>query len=97
MKLELIVKDLIGMKYGWWTKDSIIGDNEPMWIGIEPLPIKNIDKNKTICCTGLINIIRRELKLEVAGIKTNSDYPGSTFEWYNYFKTKNVLKIFDIN
>jgi len=96
------LKLLVGIKYVFYNeKENELPsrdiDNGPFWIGDKELP--NIDeiKEQGMCCVGLINLLRRYLKLSIpSGINENIVI-GGTDAWYHYLKTNNRLEPIDYN
>jgi hypothetical protein len=87
------IKQFIGNKYKWWCGEDLTTVEEPFYSINGEIP--NIENIKCISCTGVINLMRRYLHLDIPGYKENEMFPGSTHAWYNYLK--NNLCPFDIN
>lgn len=85
-----------GMKYTEYNvQNPTMSENEPFWVSNLPPPVdfEYIYKRGSTC-VGLINILRRHLKLEIPGIITNEpkdEFPGGTASWFNYLSKKNRL------
>ena len=65
-----------------------------------PLPKLNELKKEGINCSGLVNLARRKIGLEIAGnIKGRRKYNfiGNTQAWFKYLKDNNRLEKIDIN
>jgi hypothetical protein len=89
------LKKYEGMKYTKYNFQSLImGENEPFWVSNTELPDFYYIYEKGSTCIGLINIIRRHLKLPIPGLKEKYQYPGGTGSWFKYLNDKNrLLKI----
>ena len=92
----IYLKKMIGIKYKWWREGDIINHNPPFYSENNIPPSIDYIKKNGICCTGLINLVRRYINLEVPGVKENN-FPGSTGTWFKYLNTKNILIPLDIN
>ena len=90
--IELLLQ--IKPKYVWWNNTM---ENCGPQSYTESNDIVNFDiiKKTGINCVGLINIIRRCLKLHIPGFET-SNYAGGTYEWFKYLKKNKKLKKFNI-
>jgi len=95
-------KSMEGFSYACW-KPSMgfpYEDGPPFWKVNEKVPdIKEI-KKYGLCCTGLANLVRRYLKLQVPGSvdlnnKKKSKYTGTTGEWFYYLKKNKRLEKID--
>jgi hypothetical protein len=94
---------LIGIPYKWHRDgDPIMADNQ-FWASNEhapdPLEIHRSD-NKTIVCTGLINLMRRFAGLKIPGLEGEVGtlglrFPGTTGIWFEYLKARNRLEEFE--
>ncbi len=97
-------KTMIGVPYRWWIKgDDLEGDDKFWAENGPPVSRKEIDKeNKSIVCTGLINLMRRFVGLSVPGADgkldfvTGNRFPGGTATWFRYLKRKKRLQELDI-
>lgn len=89
------LKKFEGMKYTKYDfVNPNINENEPFWVSNSPLPEFSYIYEKGSTCVGLINILRRHLKLEIPGIITNEkkhEFPGGTSAWFYYLNKKNRL------
>lgn len=83
------------MKYTIYNFESpVMNENEPFWVSNKELPDFKYIYEKGSTCVGLINIVRRHLKLKIPGLEENYEYPGGTGSWFKYLNTKNrLLKI----
>jgi hypothetical protein len=87
-------KTLINVKYKWWKgEDSTI--DEPFWAENDFVP--SLNKIKSVNCTGLINLMRRYVGLEVPGVKEKYQYAGGTWIWYKYLNKNKRIRFFDIS
>lgn len=74
-------------------------DVEPFWNVNQNIPNINIIKEKGLVCVGLINLVRRFMKLEIPGNITGKEklyWPGGTDAWFNYLKNENRLEEINI-
>ena len=92
-------KKLENFKYACW-KPSIgfpTIDGPPFWSVNEKVPDLKTIKDNGLCCTGLANLIRRYLGLQIPGHitlnnqKKRSKYTGTTGEWFIYLKKNKNL------
>ena len=83
-------ESLIGVKYTLWKGGPLSKEPYPFYIN----EIPNIEyiKQNGINCAGFINLLRLKSGKDVPG---NGDYRGGTFSWFNHFKEKNCLEVFD--
>ena len=94
-------KSLVGTPYLWWFAnekgdDSTLHGGAPTYASNDPVPtLKHIRENGC-SCTGLINLIRRKLRLPVPGIERNFKYSGGTWIWFHQLKKEKKLEPFDI-
>tara|TARA_A100001037_G_C14707689_1_gene438971 strand:+ start:36 stop:590 length:555 start_codon:yes stop_codon:yes gene_type:complete len=84
-----IANKLKNIKYLQWTKQST--DTDIMFCCDHTLSYKKL-KEVGINCTGVINFIRLKLGLKLPDAR---GLRGGTYFWHNYFKTNNMLEIFD--
>ena len=95
-------KKLNGIKYACW-KPSLgfkYEDWPPFWKVNEKVPKLNEIKKYGLCCTGLANLVRRYLNLQVPGNVTlnkqkKSIYTGTTSAWFSYLKKNKRLEKID--
>jgi hypothetical protein len=80
----------------WNPKASCYGDNGPFWAFNGPAPELIAVKAGLLNCAGLINVLRRELGLEIPGATEQSFYAGGTYEWYVYLDSRKKLGPFYI-
>jgi len=96
-------KSLIGIPYRWYKigenmhNDKIWASNGPM-ITAEEIKIQN----KSIVCTGLINLIRRYMNLPIPGLDGEEGiignmFPGTMWTWFHYLKRTNRLEEINFN
>ena len=89
------LKKFEGMKYTKYDfVNPNINENEPFWVSNSPLPEFSYIYEKGSTCVGLINILRRHLKLDIPGIITNEkkhEFPGGTSAWFDYLNETNRL------
>ena len=99
---------LIGTPFRWYDPelDSFNGTDK-FWCENAPAPSsKEINKNdKSIVCTGFINLLRREAGLNIPGLNGNikgkykefyKNYPGGTGSWWLYLFQQKKLEKFDM-
>ena len=96
-------KTLIGTPYRWHKEGDSIQGNDKFWAtNAQHITREQINTtNKCIVCTGLINLMRRFLKLSIPGADGNGpdDYrtfPGTTGTWFHYLSEKGRLESLDI-
>ncbi|VVU94480.1 hypothetical protein CPAV1605_202 [seawater metagenome] len=95
-------KSMEDFQYACW-KPSMGFPNEdgpPFWKFNAPVPDLNIIKKNGVCCTGLANLVRRYLGLQIPGNVTlnkqkRSKYTGTTAEWFYYLKKNKRLEKID--
>ncbi len=89
-------KELVGTKYRWWNdNECILNCTDPFWASNDKCPSVSEVKSSSCACTGLINLMRRKLKLSVPGVDIKYKYAGGTWIWFKTLKPK--LEKFDIN
>lgn len=101
-------KTLIGIPYRWYIESTDIfhGDDKFWCENIHPpTSLKIISDDKSIVCTGLINLMRRKNGLTIPGLNGNikgkykelyTKYPGGTGAWYLYLQQRKRLQKLDI-
>ena len=97
-------KKLNGIKYACW-KPSLgfkYEEGPPFWKVNEKVPKLDEIKKHGLCCTGLANLVRRYLNLQVPGNVTlnnqkKSIYTGTTSAWFSYLKKNKRLEKIDFN
>jgi len=80
--------------------DLEMKDGPPFWNTNTPPPSIDHVKKYGSCCTGLPNLVRRYLGLEIPGNITGYKKNiciGGTDAWFSYLKSKNMLQKIDIN
>lgn len=83
-------KSLIGVPYVWWDGKNIpVADVAPFYVCDSSPPTNEFVRMNGCCCTGLINLMRRRVELE---IPKSCKYPGGTGAWLSYLKRKRMLK-----
>jgi hypothetical protein len=88
--------EYIGIPYSGWNPNvSCFGDHGPFWSFNGPAPSFDRVKRELLNCVGLINVIRRDLGLEIPGAADQTYYAGGTYEWYMYLDRKKKLHSFD--
>jgi hypothetical protein len=98
-------KTMIGVPYRWWIDgEKISGDDKFFSKNGSAITRYEIDKkNKCIACTGLVNLMRRYLKLSIPGLdgKLNDIegnlFPGTTSVWFEYLKRNSRLEKIDVS
>jgi hypothetical protein len=88
-------KEYMGIPYKAWHPNlSCYGDKGPFWAFNGPPPDFSAVKTGLLNSAGLINLLRRELFLEVPGAFEESIYAGGTYEWYVFLDSYKKLKPF---
>jgi len=93
-------KTLVGVPYRWHRSGDIIEGNDKFWAengaSVSREEINRLDKS--IVCTGLINLMRRFMGLSIPGIDGSLNdiegniYPGTTGIWFEYLKRHKRLQ-----
>jgi len=103
------VKTLIGIPYRWYEEeeDAFSGSDKFWAINLPPpTATEIIQNNKSIVCTGLINLMRRYNGLKIPGLDGDitgkyrefyKKYPGGTGAWFLYLYQKKRLEKIDLN
>ena len=96
-------RKLNGLKYACWKPSMGFKDEDgpPFWKINDKVPKLSEIKKHGLCCTGLANLIRRYLNLQVPGNVTlnkqrKSKYTGTTGEWFYYLKKNKRLEKIDL-
>ena len=96
-------KTMIGVPYRWFRTGEKIHGSDKFWAENAGVILrKHIDDNdKCIVCTGLINLMRRYLKLSIPGLdgtgpKYAKKFPGTTGIWFGYLSRKGRLEKLDL-
>lgn len=91
-------EELIGIEYNPWNPNiSCYGNHGPFWAFHAPCPSLDLIKKGQLNCAGFINILRRDLNLEIPGAFDESYYAGGTYEWYIYLDSREYLVAFQKN
>ena len=104
-KCDIIIKyleSLQGIKYNKTLSEPNPNiDETSYYINTNaPLPTKDKLKKEGINCSGLLNLARRKIGLEIAGNITGKrkyKFIGNTQAWLKYLKDNNRLEKIDIN
>ena len=89
-------EEYMGIPYSAWRPDvSCYGDHGPFWSYNGPAPSFDRVKRELLNCVGLINVVRRDLGLEIPGADEQRYYAGGTYEWFTYLDHKKKLKKFE--
>lgn len=103
------VKTLIGIPYRWYEEgEDAFSGSDKFWAINLPAPSTTeiIQHNKSIVCTGLINLMRRHNGLKIPGLDGDitgkyrefyKKYPGGTGAWFLYLYQKKRLEKIDLN
>lgn len=83
-------RGLLGIKYEWW-KGGELPKDAPMWTRDEKLDT-NL-KIDSVNCSGLLNLMLRSINVPLP--KSDFGGIGGTMAYYDYFKSKNVTRVFD--
>ena len=73
-------------------------EESPYYIGTGNIPLYKKIKKEGVNCSGLVNLIRRYLGLEIPGMiiaEPEHYWPGGTGAWFSYLLCKNRLEIID--
>lgn len=99
---------LIGIPFRWYDPDTdTFNGNDKFWChnSRPPLVSEIVENDKSIVCTGLINLIRREGGLTIPGLNGNirgkykeicQQHPGGTGAWFKYLHQNKRLQKLDI-
>jgi hypothetical protein len=99
---------LLGIPYRWYVEgEDEFEECDKFWIGNSPPPSadKILKNDKSIVCTGLINLMRRYNGLSIPGLNGNitgkykefyKKYPGGTGAWFLYLYQKKRLHKLDL-
>lgn len=88
-------REFLGIPYDPWNPEvSLYGDKGPFWSFNGPAPGFLAVKKGLLNCVGFINVLRRELGLEIPGAAEQSFYAGGTYEWYVYLDSRKKLQPF---
>ena len=100
---------LVDVPYRWYVEeeDAFNGEDK-FWCEESPPPYAfEIKKNdKSIVCSGLINLLRRKAGLSIPGLNGNikgkyknlyAKYPGGTGAWFIYLRQINKLEKINMN
>jgi hypothetical protein len=100
---------LVGLPYRWFDPEvDVFSGNDKFWCENSRAPTSNeiLQQNKSIVCTGLINLMRRRCQLTIPGTgepirgKYSDVYrscPGGTGAWFAYLQQKKRLLKLDMN
>jgi hypothetical protein len=100
----IYAKSFIGITYRWFKETDKVQGDDKIWAANEPIitaeEIK--EKNKSINCVGLINLIRRYMGLSIPGLdgkegEIGQIFPGTTWTWFNYLNRTNRLEKINFN
>jgi len=79
-------------------------DKGPFWCVNEKTPLMMQVKKSGLNCTGLANLVRRHMRLQVPGKVTgqkltldDKKWPGSSSAWFNYLKNEKRLQKINFN
>ncbi len=85
-------KSLIGIPYRWYDENKEeFNENDKFWCVDKPAPTAEfiISEDKSIVCTGLINLMCRYVKVPIPKYKK---YPGGTVAWYKWLSKNKCIK-----
>lgn len=95
---------LIGIPFRWYDADvdSFVHDDK-FWVSNSSAPTADEirENDRSIVCTGFINLIRRKNRLSIPGLNGNisgkykelyKQFPGGTGAWYLYLYQKKRLE-----
>jgi hypothetical protein len=93
----------VGIPYRWHRDDDpISGDDKFFSKNAPPPTAKDLcSMNLCIVCTGLINLMRRYMKLSVPGVDGSlgdegKRWAGTTGIWFEYLHSKGRLEVLDL-
>jgi hypothetical protein len=100
-------KTLLGIPYRWHLEEDDFSEEDKFWANNSPAPSAKqiIKNNRSIVCTGLINLMRRYNGLSIPGLNGNINgkykefykkYPGGTGAWFLYLYQKKRLEKIDL-
>jgi hypothetical protein len=101
------VETLIGLPYRWYNSDvDTFNGGDKFWCENSPAPLADeIHKeDRSICCAGIPNLMRRCLGYSVPGLNGNiqgeyrelyEKYPGGTGAWFLYLYQNNRIEELD--
>jgi hypothetical protein len=103
----IYAKTLIGIPYRWHGSEPFPLDDK-FWVENSSPPTADEirEADKSIVCTGLINLMRRYQSLPIPGIDGNikgkyrelyKQFPGGTGAWYLYLHQQKKIEKLDIN
>jgi hypothetical protein len=91
-------ESLAGVKYRYYGKNtcpSKTKEDGPFWLKLGPPPSMVKIKKGKINCSGLANLMRRKLELDIPG--KSGDFPGCSGAWFEYLQNKKRLQKIDLN
>jgi len=100
---------LVGLPYRWFDADvDKFEGGDKFWCENSPPPEAEEIRvsDKSIVCTGLINLLRRHLNLSIPGINGNirgkyktiyEQFPGGTGAWFAYLHQNKRLEKINLN
>jgi hypothetical protein len=99
---------LINIPYRWYVEDvDTFNGTDKFWCenSSAPSSLDIMANNKSIVCTGLINLLRRNCGLNIPGLTGNINgkykelykkYPGGTGAWFLYLYQRKRLEKLDM-
>ena len=90
-----IIDKHLGTPYVWWNENMIDCGPQSYADDTKLLDFEKINKIG-MNCSGLINIIRKSVGLEVPGVKEKTPYAGGSYFWFEYLKKNKKLKKFNV-
>lgn len=100
---------MLGIPYRWYDENvDTFNGIDKFWCENTPAPsaFEIIKNDKSIVCTGFINLLRRKLGLDIPGLDGNirgkykelyRKYPGGTGAWFLYLNQRKCLEKLDMN
>ncbi len=95
---------LIHIPYRWYKENEEINGEDKFYAknDIAPTAKELWENDKSIVCTGLINLMRRYMNLTIPGLdgKLGDEglkYPGTTGIWFEYLNSTNRLETIDVS
>ncbi len=95
-------RNLLRIPYRWHREGDPISGDDKFWASNEPAPtpLQIRGMNKSIVCTGLVNLMRRYQGLTIPGLdgklgEVGREFPGTTGIWFMYLMNENRLQPFN--
>lgn len=91
------LRTFVGVPYRWHKAGDPITADAPFWVSAGPPPSRSyIDAHdKSIVCTGLINLAARYVGAPIPGLSTADPFAGTTGAWFEYLEAAGLLETLD--